>query len=803
MNPTEYRFGDYRLLPAARELWRDGRMLSVTRLAFDCIAYLVEHRHRAVGRDELVAALWGRVDVAEARVSELVLRARRTVGDDGQRQNAIRTVPGFGYRWVADTESVAQTGPGDAGAAEADAQPAAGEAPVDALATAAPTGRDGTAAADAPSAAPRTTAAAPGARRTWMAATLGISLLLVAIALAYAWRERTREPLAEAAANHAAVAVLPLAVEAPREAGWVRLGAMDLIAERLRSAGLTVPPSENVLLALRDADAPATPAQRDGLARRLGIGAGIGGKATRTPSNWKVELDADVDGVLHHVEAEHADVIEAARRSADLLLAALGRRAPADAHESVATEERLQQAQAALLANELDAARAILEAIPEPDRGSPQVGYRLAQVDFRGGRLDEAETELNRLLDDPAVRADPLLQARVRIVRGKVAFRRTDFAAAERDLDAALSALDGRDAARDAADALATRGASRVGLRRFDEAAADLGRARSLFQEAGDRIGIAQADTNLGLLEAGRGRPERALSYLLGAAEQFEAAGAVERVLAVRTSTFDVQLLLLRWTDALATSERQWQMRDHAADPGLAFLIGVDRLRALTGLGRHREARAVLEELRPRAAGLRPAVSRYLHAAEAELAWREGRLHEAVAAADRALAEWPGDEGDGQRARAVLVRQRALIAAGGAPADPGAETSAAAGDAEASATLAVAAAERALYLQRPEAAEAAYRTALKSAEAAGAPMDIADAASSYARWLIAQGRLDEASALAGRVAAWAEHDFDCALLQVSVYRARGHRRAWADALRRAQALAGERAIPAALSSAPE
>ncbi len=270
----------------------------------------------------------------------------------------------------------------------------------------------------------------------------------------------------------------------------------------------------------------------------------------------------------------------------------------------------------------------------------------------------------------------------------------------------------------------------------------------------------------------------------------------------MRTSTFDVQVMLLRWADALATSERQWQMRDHAADPGLAFLIGVDRARALTGLGRYREARTLLADLQPRAAGMRATVSRYLHAAEAELAWREGRMGDAVAAADRTLAQWP-DDGDGQRARIVLVRQRALIADRGARADLAAEPSATAdGTREGSAMLAVAAAERDLHLQRPDAAERAYRTALEAAEAAGAPIEIAGVATSYAAWLIAAGRLDEASALAGRVAAWAGRDFDCALLQVSVYRARGHRQAWVDALRQARALAGERTIPAGLSSPP-
>lgn len=800
----EYRFGDYRLLPAARELWQDGRMLSVTRLAFDCITYLVEQRHRAVGRDELVAALWGRVDVAEARVSELVLRARRTVGDDGQRQYAIRTVPGFGYRWVAETESVARpesvavSAPDDVGA---DANAAVETAAIGPLQAAVDQPHE-TVLANVRHSGSSVPAATPPHRRTaWKPALLGFLLLLAAALFAYGLRERAQEPIASTAAN-AALAVLPLQVEAPRDAGWVHLGAMDLIADRLRSAGLTVPPSENVLLALHGADAPARPSEREALARRLGVGTTVNGKATRTPSNWKIELDASVSGITHRVEAEHTDVIEAARRGADMLLAALGHQAPTDTHESVAAEERLQQTQAALLANELDTARAIIDAIPEPERSSPQVRYRLTQIDFRSGRLDEANAELTRLLDDPAVRADAQLQARVQAARAKIAFRRTDFDAAERDLVAAIALLDGHPAARDSADALATRGAARIGLHRFDEAAADLGRARSLFREAGDRVGIAQADTNLGLLEAERGRPERALSHLLEATAQFESIGATERVLAVRTATFDVQLMLLRWTDALATARRQWDMRERTSDRSLVLLFGVDQARALTGLGRYREARALLADLQPRLAGAHSTIARDLHAAEAELAWREGRYSQAIAAADRALAEWPVDAADARRARVALVRQRAHTSDRDEKSMPPVPESAAT-ETEAedeSAGLFVAAAERAVHRRQAEAAERAYRAALKQAEATGAPVEVAEVAVSYGPWLIAQGRLDEAGALAGRVARWAEHDFDCALLQLALYRARGSREAWAAALRQAQILAGERVIPAELTS---
>ncbi|HEX7769742.1 MAG TPA: winged helix-turn-helix domain-containing protein, partial [Dokdonella sp.] len=112
--PRLYRFGRYLLDPAARELRHDGRLMPLPRRVFDGLAYLVEQRERAVGHDELIAALWGRVDVANSQLSQLVMQVRRVVGDDSQAQHSVRTIAGFGYRWVVPTEAV-----GDAGQAPA------------------------------------------------------------------------------------------------------------------------------------------------------------------------------------------------------------------------------------------------------------------------------------------------------------------------------------------------------------------------------------------------------------------------------------------------------------------------------------------------------------------------------------------------------------------------------------------------------------------------------------------------------------------------------------------------------------
>jgi DNA-binding winged helix-turn-helix (wHTH) protein/tetratricopeptide (TPR) repeat protein len=128
-----YRWDEYSLDRASSLLARQGRQIDVTRKVFDCICHLVEQRHRVVSYDELIRALWGHDNVTNHQLAQVVLSARRTLGDDGQAQRLIRTMPGLGYRWVkavtegADTiaPAVEQSPPVAPPAAE-QARPAAG-----------------------------------------------------------------------------------------------------------------------------------------------------------------------------------------------------------------------------------------------------------------------------------------------------------------------------------------------------------------------------------------------------------------------------------------------------------------------------------------------------------------------------------------------------------------------------------------------------------------------------------------------------------------------------------------------------
>jgi DNA-binding winged helix-turn-helix (wHTH) protein/tetratricopeptide (TPR) repeat protein len=102
----QYRWDDYRLEREGSLLTRHGRQVDVSRKVLDCITHLLAQRHRVVDYDDLSRAIWGHDDVTHHQLSQVILAARRALGDDGQTQRLIRTLPGIGYRWVGEVATI-------------------------------------------------------------------------------------------------------------------------------------------------------------------------------------------------------------------------------------------------------------------------------------------------------------------------------------------------------------------------------------------------------------------------------------------------------------------------------------------------------------------------------------------------------------------------------------------------------------------------------------------------------------------------------------------------------------------------
>ena len=103
---TTYRFDDFELDPQKRELKQDGQSVDLASSAFDCLVYLVEHRERPVGKDELIAAVWGSTEISDNLLAQTIVRLRRVCGDTADEQRCIKTLPRVGYRWMMATTVV-------------------------------------------------------------------------------------------------------------------------------------------------------------------------------------------------------------------------------------------------------------------------------------------------------------------------------------------------------------------------------------------------------------------------------------------------------------------------------------------------------------------------------------------------------------------------------------------------------------------------------------------------------------------------------------------------------------------------
>ena len=96
----QFLFGDHTLDTDRRELCRGGEPIDVEPQVLDVLIYLVENCERVVSKDDLIASVWqGRI-VSDATLSSRIYAARKALGDTGQDQKLIRTIPRKGHRFI-------------------------------------------------------------------------------------------------------------------------------------------------------------------------------------------------------------------------------------------------------------------------------------------------------------------------------------------------------------------------------------------------------------------------------------------------------------------------------------------------------------------------------------------------------------------------------------------------------------------------------------------------------------------------------------------------------------------------------
>jgi TolB-like protein/DNA-binding winged helix-turn-helix (wHTH) protein/cytochrome c-type biogenesis protein CcmH/NrfG len=108
MNPQTphliYEFGDFQLDALRRVLVSraDGQQVEVTGRVLEALVFLVERPGRLVDKKELIEALWPHVVVEEGSLTQTIHTLRRALGERPGEHRYIATVPGRGYRFVAE-----------------------------------------------------------------------------------------------------------------------------------------------------------------------------------------------------------------------------------------------------------------------------------------------------------------------------------------------------------------------------------------------------------------------------------------------------------------------------------------------------------------------------------------------------------------------------------------------------------------------------------------------------------------------------------------------------------------------------
>jgi DNA-binding winged helix-turn-helix (wHTH) protein len=96
-----HAFDDFLLCTQRRVLLRHDVEVRLRRKAYECLRYLIEQSPRAVPKDELCDAVWSPRVISNETLTSTVKDIRLALGDRGQPRRYLRTLPGFGYRFVA------------------------------------------------------------------------------------------------------------------------------------------------------------------------------------------------------------------------------------------------------------------------------------------------------------------------------------------------------------------------------------------------------------------------------------------------------------------------------------------------------------------------------------------------------------------------------------------------------------------------------------------------------------------------------------------------------------------------------
>lgn len=767
---TTYHFGDFELNPRARELKQNGEPIDLTASTFDCLVYLVEHRERPVGKDELIAAVWGSADVSDNLLAQAIVRLRRALGESADERRCIKTLPRVGYRWMMDTSVM--SGENVAGTVRETIDDSRIEPPY-------------------------AYEASRSKHWLWL-----VPCLLVVSALAFGWWWRVhKRPSFDF--NQGTVAVLPAQIDANEEWSWLHLGLMELIVGDLRGAKIPVESSQITLALLNQHDHGKNQLATYALVIRPHV--------NLTGDLWHVQLDATTaKGETLFAEASSDNVLKAAHSASAFLMAQMGAAGTSTVKSADAKEQYLTRMEAASAAGSMTVLSELIDKAPLDLQQTPDFSYAKAAFHCDQGEYESCKKELAALLERPAKETGPTLRGRAMTEQWYIYFREHKLPEGVAVLTEAIELLQKQNNTGYLAHAYAQRAELLRSEGKLDEAESDFGLARINYTLAGSTAGALGIDEALAELDMQRGHFSQALPTIKRAYAQYSRMGMRQYLPDLLLDMVVSQKMLLLHADALATTDQYWPLEQkhwEFVEKVIGHVLTFQRAEALSGVGRTTEASKQLEQLLTQIkqdSNGEPGLEGTVYVALANLAAERGETAAARSWINKAfvgnLLEANDDLHDHATAWLVklVILQQAKDSSAVKQTVADMQTWAAHlpdQDDWLAIQLLQAQAIGAQAAGQQELALTHLKKAMSKANHLGVPEVIVDVGFAHTLALLENGKISEATSMSGQLSAWEDLDWRAAWAQACVYRSMGRMDSWALYQRKAQELAGDRVLP--------
>src|SRR5215204_141268 len=126
--PDIYEFDRFRVDVGRRLLTdSDGEILPLKPKAFETLLYLVRHPGELLEKEEMMRAIWTDTIVEENNLNQSISVLRRVLGERHDEHRFIVTVPGRGYKFVAEVGKIDEAEKPELRAADSGNNPAESE----------------------------------------------------------------------------------------------------------------------------------------------------------------------------------------------------------------------------------------------------------------------------------------------------------------------------------------------------------------------------------------------------------------------------------------------------------------------------------------------------------------------------------------------------------------------------------------------------------------------------------------------------------------------------------------------------